>query len=631
MSFLQNAAIKTKILTLILPICLIGMSSAGYMSVRYKNADTEYSDFLAENNVAALGTSQASRNLMGIVYNAYQVLVLPETSPDRQAAHESYVLNISRLAERLENAKTDMPSWSADLDGFQATVNDIVKLTDAAIELDSAGRMGDATAVLAQADTLLTKTSTEWRDWLNARTDDVLAESNRLTAQTNATILWSLGLSAVAMALGVVLSLVISAKGITGPIRLLRERMASLADGRTEEDIPGNERRDEVGAMAKAVEVFRANAVERVRLEEEAIANRSLSERERIAREEQKAKEAAELKRAVDSLAEGLEQLAEGNVTHRIDQAFAGDLDGLRANFNNSVTRLHETLKIVGATARSVNAGSDEILSAAENLSRRTEQQAASVEETAAALEQITTTVRDSSRRAQEVGQLVKQARDGAERSGEVMHDAVEAMTAIETSSQEISNIIAVIDEIAFQTNLLALNAGVEAARAGEAGKGFAVVAQEVRELAQRSANAAKEIKALINTSGEQVRNGVTLVGNTGTALETIVKEVREISQHVTAIVESSQEQAVGLHQINTAVNTMDQGTQQNAAMVEQTTAATHTLAREAASLAQLLSQFNLGEQAAATRPRAASASSAPVASPARALGRKIASAIGAR
>ncbi|MDR6099879.1 methyl-accepting chemotaxis protein [Agrobacterium larrymoorei] len=219
------------------------------------------------------------------------------------------------------------------------------------------------------------------------------------------------------------------------------------------------------------------------------------------------------------------------------------------------------------------------------------------MEETAAALEQITTTVQDAAKRADDAGKLVEKTRGGVEYSGRLMQDAVQAMMAIEKSADEMGNIISVIDEIAFQTNLLALNAGVEAARAGEAGKGFAVVAQEVRELAQRSASAAKEIKILIANSGTQVQSGVGLVKQTGHSLESIVIEVQEINRHVNAIVESSREQATGLREINTAVNVMDQGTQQNAAMVEQSTAASHSLAREAEALNRLLSQFDLGSR----------------------------------
>ncbi|WEZ85259.1 methyl-accepting chemotaxis protein [Rhizobium sp. 32-5/1] len=379
------------------------------------------------------------------------------------------------------------------------------------------------------------------------------------------------------------------------PVTEMTAAMENLAAGNLEADIPGQDRRDQIGSMAAAVAVFRTNAVERARLERDAQSGRSLSERERMEREALKAKETADIQHAVDALATGLGRLAEGDLGYRIDTPFVLHLDRLRADFNNSVAKLHHALQAVGTNARAIDAGASEIRHAADDLARRTEQQAASVEETAAALEEITTTVKDSAHRAEEVGALVARTRAGAEKSGEVVRSAVSAMQGIEKSSGEISNIISVIDEIAFQTNLLALNAGVEAARAGDAGKGFAVVAQEVRELAQRSAKAAKEIKALINTSGEQVRSGVTLVGETGKALEAIVSEVQEINAHIGAIVTATREQSIGLQEINTAVNTMDQGTQQNAAMVEEQTAASHGLAAEAAALNTLLAQFKLG------------------------------------
>ncbi|NVD40527.1 PAS domain-containing methyl-accepting chemotaxis protein [Ensifer sp. HO-A22] len=297
----------------------------------------------------------------------------------------------------------------------------------------------------------------------------------------------------------------------------------------------------------------------------------------------------------VEVLARALQSLSDGDLTQTLDTAFIPTLDTLRVDFNTAAAKLKNAMQTVAENASAIAVGAQQVRAACDDLSKRTEQQAASVEETAAALEEITTTVSDSSRRAEDAGELVRKTRQNAEQSGSVMRSAVEAMGRIESSSAEISNIIGVIDEIAFQTNLLALNAGVEAARAGDAGKGFAVVAQEVRELAQRSAKAAKEIKALITASNGHVKNGATLVGQTGAVLEEIVTQVLQVNGNVAAIVDASKEQATGLKEINQAVNVMDQGTQQNAAMVEASTAAARRLSSEADALFQLLSQFNIG------------------------------------
>jgi methyl-accepting chemotaxis protein len=415
---------------------------------------------------------------------------------------------------------------------------------------------------------------------------------------------------------------------VTKPIQSLTDTMSRLAGGDLDATIGSADRRDEIGQMARAVEVFRDAGLENRRLEAAAEESRAVTERERLEREAQKAKEAQELQQAMDALGTGLNHLANGNVGHRIDNPFAGALDKLRADFNDSVAKLEQALRSVGDNAAAISAGSGQIRAAADDLAKRTEIQAASVEQTAAAVEQITATVRDSSKRASEAGGMVTKTRDQAQRSSHIVAQAVNAMGQIEASSREINNIITVIDDIAFQTNLLALNAGVEAARAGEAGRGFAVVAHEVRELAQRSATAAQEIKSLITASSEQVRSGVALVGETGKALNTIATEVEEINQHVTAIVEAAREQATSLSEINSAVSQMDQSAQQNAAMVEESTAASHSLAREATGLNELLTQFKFGDDGAA-RPRMAPASATPHPSPARNLARKVAGAFG--
>ncbi|TCN22483.1 methyl-accepting chemotaxis protein [Sinorhizobium americanum] len=450
------------------------------------------------------------------------------------------------------------------------------------------------------------------------------AEQQVLQANAMSVLAATLVIGAVvATTLAILMAWALS-RAIVRPIIGMTNAMGRLAGGDHQIDVPALDRKDEVGQMARAVVVFREAAVEKLRLAGETEKMKNEAEADRTRTDAEKAREAAEIRSAMDALGNGLTALAEGNVAYRIDVPFAARLDPLRLDFNQSLEKLQATLRAVGQNAGAISAGAHEIREAANDLARRTEQQAASVEETAAALEEITTTVRDSTKRAEDAGILVERARAGAEKSGDVVRSAVSAMHAIEKSSGEISNIIGVIDDIAFQTNLLALNAGVEAARAGEAGKGFAVVAQEVRELAQRSANAAKEIKALIMTSGDQVRTGVQLVGQTGEALEAIVGEVHEINGHMRAIVTAAREQSTGLLEINTAVNAMDQGTQQNAAMVEQSTAASHGLAREAAALDELIRQFKLGDRKEVAALAVASAASKPVASPARLLGQKV-------
>jgi methyl-accepting chemotaxis protein len=306
---------------------------------------------------------------------------------------------------------------------------------------------------------------------------------------------------------------------------------------------------------------------------------------------------------AVAAIADGLSHLAKGDLTIRLTAQFAHAYEALRADFNAAAERVQAAMQDISATTRAVSSGADEIAQASDDLSRRTEQQAASLEETAAALEEITTTVRKTAAGAKEASDVVATARSDAQRSGQIVDQAVAAMTQIEGSSHQVGQIIGVIDEIAFQTNLLALNAGVEAARAGEAGRGFAVVAQEVRALAQRSADAAREIKTLISTSTQQVGAGVALVGQTGEALQRIVSQVASIDTLVNQIAASANEQSTGLHEVNIAVNQMDQVVQQNAAMVEEATAATHALKGEAAELAALVGRFKVAQGHAAASP----------------------------
>jgi methyl-accepting chemotaxis protein len=382
------------------------------------------------------------------------------------------------------------------------------------------------------------------------------------------------------------------------PLASMTDYMGLLANGDLKTEVPFNGRSDELGSMAKAVEVFRTSALRNIDLENEAEQTRFATEEERAANEAEKAREAQQLQQAVAALAEGLGQLAGGNLAYRITTPFPASLEAVRKDFNTSIESLEAAFTTIAGSSDNIGQGTAEIRSSTDNLSRRTEQQAASLEQTAAALDEITSTVQAAHKRATDIGRMVSEASSVASESEVIVQDTVTAMSEIETSSKQVAQIIGVINEIAFQTNLLALNAGVEAARAGEAGKGFAVVAQEVRELAQRSASAAKEINTLLEKSEAHVQSGVTLVTRTGEALQKIGGHVQSINSNVKAMVTSSQEQSVGIQEINTAVNQMDQVTQQNAAMVEETTAAVHTVFEETETLNQAISRFRIGGQA---------------------------------
>jgi methyl-accepting chemotaxis protein len=402
--------------------------------------------------------------------------------------------------------------------------------------------------------------------------------------------LWVGGLLTAALAMMVGWRLTIA---VERPVTLLTQTMRRLAAGDHEVDVQATDRGDEMGAMARAVLVFKQNAVDKINLEQETLRQTEAAVIQR--RQNEAAVLHKERLSVVGSVGQAMSALSSGDLTYRMADTLAGEYGQLRTDFNAAMGSLQETMKVVVGNTATIRSGADEISSAAEDLSRRTEQQAASLEETAAALDQITATVRKTAEGSKHARTVVGSAKAAAEHSGDVVRHAVAAMGGIETSSQEISQIIGVIDEIAFQTNLLALNAGVEAARAGDAGRGFAVVASEVRALAQRSATAAKEIKTLISTSGQQVKAGVDLVGETGKALSRIVSQVSEINDIVVNIAASAEEQATALHEVNAAVNQMDQVTQQNAAMVEETTAASHSMSQETEGLARLIGRFQVG------------------------------------
>ena len=390
--------------------------------------------------------------------------------------------------------------------------------------------------------------------------------------------------SVLSLLIGILLT-----RAICTPLRLLTETILQLAQGNLDVEIPSATRNDEIGRLAGATQSFKNQLA---------------------AAEKSKAEQTETI---VSSIGSGLDSLAKGDLTHRIASDLTGPFAKLKDDFNGALNRLQNTISTIIATTSGISSGASEISQAADDLSKRTEQQAASLEETAAALEEISATIKKTAQNAKDTSAIVKTAKSAAEEGGQVVDTAIRAMGEIEQSSKKITDIIGVIDEIAFQTNLLALNAGVEAARAGDAGKGFAVVASEVRALAQRSSEAAKQIKTLIKTSGEQVNSGVKLVGQSGASLKRIADQVIEINSLVSEMALGAQQQATGIEQVAAAVTQMDQVTQQNAAMVEESTAASRNLATETTELSNLVTFFRVAASEAPPATKAQDKTAAKV------------------
>jgi methyl-accepting chemotaxis protein len=414
----------------------------------------------------------------------------------------------------------------------------------------------------------------------------------------HAAALWSLAAQAgfLLLALGVVggAMLVVTSR-VTGPLHTIQDAMLKLAAGDFSVVLPGLDRKDEIGDVANAVERFKRLAMDKAHAEAEEIVRRQEAQAQAeagIAQERARASE--DQARALEGLRAGLGKLSDGDLTYRIDADFPRAYMQIRDDFNAAIGRLQDTVQRIAVSSTEISNAASEISTATTDLSQRTEEQAASLEQTSASMEEISVTVRKNAENAQHANSLTQGAREVAGKGESVVAEAVTAMAQIEESSRKISDIISVIDEIARQTNLLALNAAVEAARAGEAGRGFAVVATEVRSLAQRSSQAAKDIKELIVGSSNQVQDGVQLVNRAGDALKEIMVSIRSVAEIVSDIAVASGEQATGIDQINKALGQMDEVTQQNSALVEENAATAKTLADQSVALDARVGAFRL-------------------------------------
>lgn len=592
---MKNLPILVKSIILLAVMAAAGVLATAYMAYEAQSVAMQSSKLNATSARAALDFANAKEEIMRTQADMLSSEITQD--PASRAIFIGQMNNARRdFNTHMNDASVLMPDYASTIEALQQQGNELFDSVCAGSfkAAETKGIVG-AQAILnqgcLQAFVPYALKMTSVRHDILAATD---AKFAALSAHPRHVMWFSLAGLILAIIIIAIFASYVTRSLIVSPLKTLGITMEKLVSGDLSFDVPETDRRDEIGYIAKRLTVSRAKLLERAQFAQAAKEAEAAAAAERARSEAERAKAAQIQAEIVYTLANGLERLACGDFVFRINQAFAGDYEKLRVDFNKAIDTLQRTLQKIAENAGSVHTSAGEITQGADDLSRRTEQQAASLEQTAAALDEITTTVKKSVDGANEARGLAGEAKADAERSGDVVGKTVMAMGTIESSSKKISNIIGVIDEIAFQTNLLALNAGVEAARAGEAGRGFAVVATEVRALAQRSADAAKEIKDLILESGTQVETGVKLVNQTGGALSRIVEQVTRLSALVSGIASSSKEQATALQEVNVALNQMDHVTQQNAAMVEQSTAASYALSNEAKELRRLVGQFTI-------------------------------------
>jgi methyl-accepting chemotaxis protein len=630
---LQNLPIQLKIgiVVLFMGVAALSIAAMGVLGIRDLGGTLAS---VGQREEVAREAMDLRVDIIAISRMTYQLAAEPEKVADFAAETEKRAEEMLARLPKIEAAATpDEIKMLADVKAallvYFDEIRAMVKTAQTSASDVAAMKAALGKALAAQ------KTVTAAVKVYSKSSGDTLAAAREEALGSSSVAIWTqIIVAAICVLAGGGVSSFVARQGIARPIKTLTAGMTRLAGGNLESEVGDTGRRDEIGEMARSMEVFRQNSIAIRALEAQEAALHAKSAElqstistvvaaavagdfsQRITKDYENgdlnrfAQSVNELVISVDSgiteFRRVVAALAEADLSQTMRGQFRGAFAELQANVNATMEILGSTIERIRASGDTINNDTRELSSAANDLSRRTERQAASLEEAAAALDEITVTVRSTSERAREVKAMMIETQGSAGKSGDIVRNAVEAMSRIEQSSGKISQILSVIDEIAFQTNLLALNAGVEAARAGEAGRGFAVVAQEVRELAQRSATAAKEIKSLIGQSEIEVASGVTLVRSTGEALVEIEGLVNRVNDHITTISKATEEQSSALQEINSSVNQMDQMTQQNAAMVEETTSASVSLSEQSRHLHDLLERFRLGNSGTARYRQAA-------------------------
>lgn len=595
-NLIKNLKVSTKTyLIMVLPILLLIVGGFGSLRVQWKFASIA-KDLGVAQRARAQSVSDISRATADYRSAETRYVMVPDPQAI-QAARQEMTVYRGRIEDNihaLEQSEASQDVFDATR-RFLANWQNYVSVNKATLDAIQQGRMNEGRDFFWKELPAFDQVTSALGTLQNVEKQ---ANANKV-ADMERSYNYVRILTIIVTILAVLISLLIAnivIKAIVQPLGIITNALGELAEGNMDVQVALDPREDEIGTLLDALKIFR--------------------DRMRNAEKQKQ----MELDSLFSGIAEALEGLRNYDLTTRIRGNLSGSFSEIQENFNNSLSVLEQTMSQIIKSAENIQNGASEIRQASDDLSQRTEQQAASLEQTSAAMEEISRTVDQAAVGAKESRQITDKVRGEAEKSGDIVHRAMDAMAKIESSSNEIAQIISVIDGIAFQTNLLALNAGVEAARAGDAGKGFAVVASEVRALAQRSAEAAKDVKEKITASAGEVDSGVVLVNEAGQALERIVSQIREVGQKVTEASTMAEEQAVGLKQVNTAVSEMDGVTQQNAAMVEESTAAARNLANETIAMMEQVSMFKLGNgntRQFASTPAVTSAPKKPAARPA--------------
>ena len=606
MKFVDNMKISAKILAVITLLSCVTVMVIALSALQLRSLSESYADIIEHDYPAILAGARANRSLKEMGYAAYRAIAYDGKSAEAKAADEAEQTSFKAGLKFLDDAIKADPENKPAYEGFKRRFNDVQDVVKDVVAHGLKDENQEATQGMVKGDRLIAALVDDIYKLAIGQLDAVTRKTEESSQKSRSTIFIIIGVGVVGLILCVGIGVWLAMAGIARPLTRLGGRMNTLAEGKYDIEIEGSERKDEIGAMAKTVLVFRDAGKEKVRLEAQAAEQRKEAEEQRQKAEEERRRNAEaqaiaaeEQARAVKALADGLGKMAEGNLTVRLDAGFTEAYAQIRDDFNLTIERLRETIESIVSSTREVTNASAEISTSTTDLSQRTEEQAASLEQTSASMEEIAATVKKNAENAQAANQSTGKASDVADRGGEVVAQAVAAMAEIEASSGKIADIIGVIDEIARQTNLLALNAAVEAARAGDAGRGFAVVASEVRTLAQRSSQAAKDIKDLITNSSGKVTEGVELVNRAGASLKEIVEAIKEVAGLVSDIAGASTEQASGVAEINKALAQMDEATQQNSALVEENAATAKALEQQAKAMDERVAFFRLSDGAA--------------------------------